>query len=200
MKLTETQRALLGDREAQEAITARGELLPCHCGGKMIVTFDPDGVEDSQGRRWAWTAVCEKCCATTGLCYSKEMAIESHNTRAPLLAPVQLALLGKAAWISVKDWLPENEKDVLIAYTRKGLRGDVYSCVGMAFHTDGKTNTDDSVYSWQTEYIDMDYDEESDAYIIPEGWWETVDFGEEFSAVDMVVTHWMPLPEPPEEG
>lgn len=74
------------------------------------------------------------------------------------------------AWISVKDRLPENEKDVLIAYTRKGLRGDVYSCVGMAFHTDGKTNTDDSVYSWQTEYIDMDYDEESDAYIIPEGW------------------------------
>lgn len=102
-------------------------------------------------------------------------------------------------WISVKDRLPENEEDVLIAYTRKGLRGDVYFCVGMAFHTDGRTNTEDSAYTWQTDYMDMSYDEEADAYIIPEGWWETVDFGEEFSAVDMPVTHWMPLPEPPEE-
>lgn len=103
-------------------------------------------------------------------------------------------------WISVKDRLPENEKDVLIAYKRKGFRGDVYSCVGMAFHTDGQTNTEDSIYVWKTDCIDMDYDEDADAYIIPEGWWETVDFGEEFSAVDMSVTHWMPLPEPPEEG
>ena len=102
-------------------------------------------------------------------------------------------------WISVKDRLPENEKDVLIAYTRKGIRGDVYVNIGMAFHTDGKTNTEDSFYAWHTDYIDMDYDEESDAYIIPEGWWETVSFGEEFSAVDMPVTHWMFLPEPPQE-
>ena len=62
----------------------------------MIITFDPDGVEDSQGRKWAWTAVCEKCCATTGLCFSREMVIKSNNTRAPVLTPVQLALLGIA--------------------------------------------------------------------------------------------------------
>lgn len=36
--LSEKERALLGDREAQEAITARGELLPCwRCGGKAEV-------------------------------------------------------------------------------------------------------------------------------------------------------------------
>lgn len=102
-------------------------------------------------------------------------------------------------WIPVEERLPENEKDVLIAFTRKGLRGDIYRCVGMAFHTDGKTNTEDTSYSWDLGDIDMEYDEEADAYIIPEGWWETVNFGENFTAVDMPVTHWMPLPEAPEE-
>lgn len=101
-------------------------------------------------------------------------------------------------WTPVTERMPENEKDVLIAFTRRGLRGDVYTCVGMAFHTDGKTTTEDSSYSWEIGDIDMEYDEEADAYIIPEGWWESVNFDEEFSAVDMPVTHWMPLPEAPE--
>lgn len=103
-------------------------------------------------------------------------------------------------WIPVTERLPENEVDVLIAYTRKGIRGDAYFCVCTAFHTDGHTSTEDSSYNWEIDYVDMDYDEEADAYIVPEGWWETVDFGEEFSAVDSVVTHWMPMPEPPREG
>lgn len=114
-------------------------------------------------------------------------------------APAAQPEMKRGEWISVEDRLPENEEDVIIAYAREGLRGDVYVCVGMAFHTDGKTTTEDSVYTWQTDYIDMDYDEDADAYIVPEGWWESVSFGEEFSAVDDKVTHWMPLPEPPKE-
>lgn len=108
------------------------------------------------------------------------------------------ALRERLRWIPVTERLPENEKDVLIAFTRKGLRGDIYRCVGMAFYTDGKTNTEGSSYSWEVGDIDMKYDEEADAYIIPEGWWETVNFGENFTAVDMPVTHWMPLPKAPE--
>ena len=100
-------------------------------------------------------------------------------------------------WIPVTERLPENETDVLVAYTRKGVRGCSYSGVCTAFHTDGRTSTENSSYDWE---IDMDYNEEVDAYIVPEDWWETVDFGEEFFAVDAVVTHWMPLPEPPKEG
>lgn len=117
-----------------------------------------------------------------------------------VLAVAALREQGERRWIPVTERLPENEVDVLIAYTRKGIRGDAYFCVCTAFHTDGHTSTEDSSYNWEIDYVDMDYDEEADAYIVPEGWWETVDFGEEFSAVDSVVTHWMPMPEPPREG
>ena len=129
------------------------------------------------------------------------------HTHAPEVHYSDLAFLSAAIsalreqeerrWIPVTERLPENETDVLVAYTRKGVRGCSYSGVCTAFHTDGRTRTENSSYDWE---IDMDYNEEVDAYIVPEGWWETVDFGEEFFAVDAVVTHWMPLPEPPKEG
>ena len=111
----------------------------------------------------------------------------------------ELAKLRSAReWIPVEERLPENEKDVLILFERAGLRGNVYRVVGKAFHTDGKTNTENSAYAWETDYIDMECDEDSDAYIIPEGWWESVEFGETFSAVDRPVLAWMPLPDGPE--
>lgn len=117
--------------------------------------------------------------------------VEREVKEAPTLTPPN-------EWISVEERLPENEKDVLISFKRKTIHGKEYFCVGMAFHTDGKTTIDDSNYCWDNDNVDMDYDEEADSYIVPEGWWETVDFSEEFSAVDMPVTHWMPLPAPPD--
>lgn len=33
-------------------------------------------------------------------------------------------------------------------------------------------------------------------YIIPEGWWEEVKFGEELGVVDMPVIAWRPISEP----
>lgn len=58
-------------------------------------------------------------------------------------------------------------------------------------------NTEESSYTWDLYGTNAEYDEEADAYIVPEGWWERVLYGEEFSAVDDFVTHWMPMPEPP---
>lgn len=111
---------------------------------------------------------------------------------------------GTPKWIPVEERLPENEVDVLILAERR-LYGipetDSRKChiVATAFHTDGKMNTEESGYTWELDNEDMEYDEEADAFIVPEGWWEAVRYGEEFSPVDDFVTHWMPLPTPPKE-
>ena len=107
------------------------------------------------------------------------------------------AALEKNQWINVKDRLPENEVDVLICAQRRYYKGGTIPVVSTAFYTDGKMNTEESGYNWGLGNVDMEYDEEVDAYIVPEGWWESVRYGEEFSAVDDFVTHWMPLPQPP---
>ena len=103
-------------------------------------------------------------------------------------------------WISVDDRLPENEVDVLICTQRRYYKGGTIPVVSTAFYTDGKMNTEESGYNWDLGNVDMEYDEEVDAYIVPEGWWESVRYGEEFSAVDDFVTHWMPLPPEPQKG
>ena len=100
-------------------------------------------------------------------------------------------------WVSVDDRLPKNEVDVLICAQRRYYKGGTIPVVSTAFYTDGKMNTEESVYNWDLGNVDMEYDEEVDAYIVPEGWWESVRYGEEFSAVDDFVTHWMPMPVPP---
>lgn len=76
------RRALLGDRQAQEECTRRGIVLACpFCGGEASVSCDPDGTVDAMGRTWAYTVVCNKCCATSGLGFSQIMMIEKWNTR-----------------------------------------------------------------------------------------------------------------------
>ena len=101
-------------------------------------------------------------------------------------------------WIPCSERMPENEVEVEITYTRNGPTGDKYFLIARAFYEDGTMNTEDSDYVW----FDKDnwkYDEDKDAYIIPEGWWEEVKFGEEFGVVDMPVIAWKPLPEPYKE-
>lgn len=102
-------------------------------------------------------------------------------------------------WISVSEQLPENERDVLICVKRKHYAkpNEYLRFVVKAFYTDGKCYTENSAYSWN-EY-DCKYDERLDSYIVPEGWWESVDYTEEFVMVDDFVTHWMPLPDLPED-
>lgn len=142
----------------------------------------------------------EHNCSVHGCRIMREAAdlIEKLTGRCARYAEEIAVLQGRQKWVPVTERLPENEKDVLILFERAGLRGGVYRVVGKAFYTDGKTNTENSAYVWETDCIDMEYDEDSDAYIIPEGWWESIEFGETFSAVDLPVLAWMPLPDGPE--
>lgn len=92
--LTDKERAMLGDREAQEAITERGELLPCgHCGGEADYAKKK---EDWLGVGFSTVGVqvyCKKCMVGTKYSKTENEALKEWNTRAPILTETQLALL-----------------------------------------------------------------------------------------------------------
>lgn len=102
----------------------------------------------------------------------------------------------RAEWIGVEERLPESGEHCLVSCTVKRCDGTLgqYICVGyyaekfkhLAYGVD-----DDCV---------SEYNEENDEYYIAEGWYEVIknwdDYG--FVAIDDTVTHWVPLPEPPD--
>lgn len=100
-------------------------------------------------------------------------------------------------WISVKDRLPEPETDVLAICNRNG-----YIFVVPAIYEDGKMLTQDSKWNWCEIDCYGLYDEEADDYYVPEGWWENRRFNPDDiynNVIDCAVTHWMPLPTPPND-
>ena len=95
--------AILGDRAAQERMTERGELLECpFCGS------EPTTRVKVKSQCLEMTVICFKCgirkvvevetCDTEFRKMENGMiaAAEAWNTRAPLLTPTQMALLGIA--------------------------------------------------------------------------------------------------------
>lgn len=102
-------------------------------------------------------------------------------------------------WISVKDKLPPVETEVLIRAERK-YQGRTHSIITTAMYEDGTVEEDDSEWYWNDLSEFATYNDEKDCYIIPQGWWEYKHYNDDDSynnLVDDVVTHWMPLPEPP---
>ena len=102
-------------------------------------------------------------------------------------------------WISVSERLPENQKRVLVC----GLSNYNHTSRTMfkAEYIRKMTVTADD-YGW-SEDCDYDYDEEKDENYVPEGWYESIMNWDEYSSVavtDFTVTHWMPLPQPPQKG
>lgn len=96
--LDEKTRALLGDREAQEDFTERGELLPCHCGGiAKMLCFEKRGVPFGDMGYLA-EIKCPECWAELHRWalkkeWAKEGATKAWNTRALLLTPTHMELL-----------------------------------------------------------------------------------------------------------
>ena len=99
-------------------------------------------------------------------------------------------------WVSVDERMPETEKEVrLFCITSNGYK---YQCQG--FYVPPGMHRDDSDYSWDWECCEQ-YDEDSDDYFVNPGWYESCHNWDEYSAFGIPdkVTHWMPLPSPPEK-
>lgn len=59
------------------------ELKPCpFCGGEAQISSDTEATRDTADRFWAYTIVCSRCCATSGLTYTPKKAVEAWNRRA----------------------------------------------------------------------------------------------------------------------
>ena len=137
----------------------------------------------------------EKMCDAEQLKASQAIA-ETAETKRLCSRYGQMIMNTFPKWISVEERLPEPETQVLILAKRRN-----FTIITNGIHEDGTLNTEDSDWHWYDN--DFEYDEENDAYIIPEGWWEYKHYNgdDEYNhAIDDKVTHWMPLPEPPKEG
>ena len=99
-------------------------------------------------------------------------------------------------WVRCEDEMPKSGTHVLACCEVRGIGGYRSRYVCDAFHTDAK-----SIPCQYSDDIDSEYDDETDEYYFPEGWWEVIKNWDDYScvAISDFVTHWMPLPEPPKE-
>lgn len=97
-----------------------------------------------------------------------------------------------SAWIAVADQLPENQVPVLVVGEPDRYKMRVRM---VAYYIRKRTLSADY---YEDEVGDADYDEATDLYYTPEGWYE-VCHGNEFNPrFSGTVTHWMTLPAMPE--
>ena len=97
-------------------------------------------------------------------------------------------------WISVKERLPQGYESPVLAYYKNSLGNGRRV---KAFYAPEKTIESDPEGDSYDEY-----DEDTETYYLREGWYECIDNWEDFSSVYIYqgnITHWMPLPEPPED-
>lgn len=97
------------------------------------------------------------------------------------------------AWTSVTKALPKSGVVVLACYRNR--LGNLRRI--RAMWTAAKTEEADS------DDAHEEYDEATDTYYVPEGWYECIDNWGDYSSVAVTegeVTHWMPLPQPPIEA
>lgn len=107
-------------------------------------------------------------------------------------APVQAEPASQ--WVAVSERLPESERTVLAYYLNSHGKVRRIRAEYIAAKTKG---ADDG---WDEEYT-ADYDEETDQYYWPAGWYEVMDNWDGLTHVAVVegeVTAWMPLPPAPE--
>ncbi len=96
-------------------------------------------------------------------------------------------------WTKTTDTMPKTSRAVLVVCeTSYGSRRIINRAMWVAAKTEESSPESE---------IGV-YDEETDTYYDPEGWYELISHWADFSAIGMsgvTVTHWMPLPEFPKD-
>ena len=96
-------------------------------------------------------------------------------------------------WIDISKQKPENGNDVLVFYKTETGRKVILLA---AYYGTHELESNDDAFG-----DDLDYNEEKDEYYAPEGWYESCEHHEEYGYMYITgveITHWMPLPEPPQ--
>ncbi len=93
-------------------------------------------------------------------------------------------------WIPVSERLPKPGVKVIVFYFNSHGLGRRTFAHHAPRHTISAAHWDE----------DVEVDETEDGSFEPEGWWETPVEGEFLSFISDPVTHWMFLPEPPNDA
>jgi hypothetical protein len=117
--------------------------------------------------------------------------MRNHITR-KIQDTIITALQACEPWVSVEVEKPESGKHVLLCCEVRPS-GKRYVCDG--FYAQSKTIT--TICDGDNNY---EYDEETDEYYLTEGYYEIIKNWDDYSSIviEDFVTHWMPLPKPPE--
>ena len=107
-------------------------------------------------------------------------------------APAAPATVQGDGWIPVSQQLPKQNEKVLVTYTNR-----LGNCRRVIAELVAKHTVEDSDDCWGDG---ADYDEATDQYYCPAGWYECVENWDELAYLAIhegEVTHWMPLPAAP---
>jgi hypothetical protein len=107
----------------------------------------------------------------------------------------EIEKLFQPEWRAVREELPENEKKVIVYFKNECGHGRRTT----AEYIREKTVLAEDYLSDEWSDGFEEYDEEKDCYWTPSGWYEQQEITEvNFYLGKDIITHWMPLPSPPE--
>ena len=93
------KRALLGDKKAQQELTGKGELLPCHiCGNVPVLLINRKTYVEKNKKILKNTEMfifCHVCEIKTAISMNKKDLIKAWNTRPQILTDEEMERLTK---------------------------------------------------------------------------------------------------------